>query len=56
MALNTAKTAAKPSLHKLSAGNIDYFGDDVPDGFYQSLLNLKDPDSLSTNPEDEHLF
>ena len=50
-ALKTAKTATKPSIHTLSAGNINYFGDDVPDGFYQSLLNLKDPDSLPTNPE-----
>ena len=39
-----AKSAGTPSLHMLQVGKNVYTEDAVPDGFFESLLSLKNPD------------
>ena len=36
----------------LQVGHHSYTGDFVPDGYYEALLNLKDPEYSATNSED----
>ena len=43
-AVRKAKNVGVPAVHLLQVGNHTYAGNSVPDGFYESLLNLKAPE------------
>ena len=48
-AVRKAKSLGVPAVHLLQVGKHTYAGDSVPDGFYESLLNLKVPDISPIN-------
>ena len=47
--LRDFKSTAAPSLYKLLMGDAEFLGDDLPDGFYNAMIDLKDQDSMDTS-------